>query len=96
MGAVVDCGDGPGQADAQEHVDRIAARDIADAIIGPLVVLGGNHAGESVWRAGRCRCLSGYSSYGMVSNHYSPGMLVPRATNRMAVTESLMLRAQPK
>lgn len=95
MGAVVDGGDGPGQADAQEHVDRIAARDIADAIIGTLVMLGGNHAGECIWRADGSPVFVKVTFQPAVSDH-SPGMLVPRATNRMAVTESLMLRAQPK
>lgn len=52
-GVVVNGGDGPGHADAQEHVDGITSRHVADGGVG-ILVLGGRHlAGEGIWRKRR-------------------------------------------
>lgn len=45
---MVTCGNRPGQADAQEHVHRIAAGHVADAGVSVLVLDGGHFAGERV------------------------------------------------
>lgn len=49
VGRVVNGGNGPGHTDAQEHIDGVAARDIADGGI-CILVLGGCHL------AGECIC----------------------------------------
>lgn len=46
----VDGGHGPGQADAQEDVDGVAARDIADGGIRVQILDGRGFAGKHVWK----------------------------------------------
>lgn len=45
----VDGGDGPGDADAQEDVDGITSRHVADRRVGVLILSGRHFAGEHVW-----------------------------------------------
>lgn len=52
LGVVVDGSHGPGHADAQEHVDRVAARHIADGCISILVLDGCHLTGKGVWGNG--------------------------------------------
>lgn len=47
---MIDRGDGPRQANAQEYVDCIAARHIANAIVSGLILFGRDDAGECICR----------------------------------------------
>lgn len=59
----VDGGHGPGQADAQEDVDGVAACDVANGGVCVHVLDGGSFAGKGIWKGaetngngGRLRC----------------------------------------
>jgi hypothetical protein len=54
----VDGRNGPRQAETEEHVDRIAARDVADRIVGRFLVLGRNPTRKRV----RQTCTQGNES----------------------------------
>lgn len=45
---VIDRGQGPRQANSQEHVDRVAARYVSNAIVRRFILLGCNDAGKCV------------------------------------------------
>ena len=45
---MVNGGDGPSDADAEEDIDGVAASHIADRIVGVLVLNGGDFGGEGV------------------------------------------------
>lgn len=96
IAAVVDGGHGPCKADTQEHVDRIAARDVADAGICILVLNSCHFTCERIWNESRRGRNSENLFRWVVFKCTVPGMLVPRATNTMAVTESLIPNVQPK
>lgn len=48
VGHVIDGGQGPRQTDAKEHVDCIAARYVADAVVRGFILLGCNNAGKCI------------------------------------------------
>ena len=48
MPGLVDGGHGPGDADAQEDVDGVASRHVADRRVGVLVLSGGHFTGEHI------------------------------------------------
>lgn len=83
---------GPCNADTQEHVDRITARHITDTRVRILVLDGCHLTGERI-----CDKKIKLKSWPQSApTSCSPGILVPSATNTMAVTESLIPNVQPK
>lgn len=45
---MVDGGNGPGNADTEEHVDGITTGDVTDTGVGVLVLNGGDLTGERI------------------------------------------------
>lgn len=45
---MINRGQGPRQANAKEHVDRVAARYVSDAVVCRLILLGCNDAGKCI------------------------------------------------
>lgn len=91
---VVNCGDRPGHSDSQEDIHSVAASHISDTGVCVFILDRCHFTGEGI-------CGLGGSVYNLSSEvqsylENSPGILVPRATNTMAVTESLMPSVQPK
>ena len=52
---MVDGGDEPGQAEAEEHVDAVGAGDVADGHVGVPLLDGGCARGEGVRQGGAQR-----------------------------------------
>ena len=48
-GLVVDGGDGPGDADAEEDVDGVGAGHVTHGVVGGLVLDSGGLGGEGIW-----------------------------------------------
>lgn len=94
MWSVINCCHGPCQSDTQENVDRITARHVANTGISVLVLNGCHFTCERIWKK-RFEWHSVTFDDPKPSIRL-PGILVPRATNTMAVTESLIPNVQPK
>lgn len=90
---VIDCCHCPRYANTQKDVDSITAGHISDTRIRIFVLNGSHFTSERI-----CERFKGWRGKQIKWNAWllSPGILVPRATNTMAVTESLMPNVQPK